>query len=369
LFIPEIRYTKATERSSRVREALGNKYKVYAIDPINKRQQTFGTNRLLQIAEYLYEKIMLVIRSYRVAKLKKIDLIFCEGAPYALVGVIVSRLIRKPCIWDSHGNIIIFCRNFKKSPIYSAVVTLMEKWVGKRVAALITVSEVDKRAYIEMGVEAAKIYIIPISIDLGEISYPGNSDQKLRLRQKLGLPPDKKLLLFFGNIKYAPNSEAVEFINNKLAPVIEKRYDDVEILVIGYTKESPSPPSNPSRIVGFMNFRPNIYDYILASDISIAPLWTAFGVLTKVVDSLACGKPTIVTHLAGIPELVSGQNTMIASNPKEFIEKTLYLLNNQSISEKLGREGRKIVEQHYDWRRCVNQIFEVIEEVHRCSEK
>ena len=93
------------------------------------------------------------------------------------------------------------------------------------------------------------------------------------------------------------------------------------------------------------------------------------GGLTKVVESLAFGKPTVVTHLTGIPELVNGQNTMIASNPKEFIEKTLYLLDNQSISEKLGREGREIVEKHYDWRRYVDRIFEVIEEVHRCSEK
>ncbi|MFZ6019246.1 MAG: glycosyltransferase, partial [Chloroflexota bacterium] len=45
-----------------------------------------------------------------------------------------------------------------------------------------------------------------------------------------------------------------------------------------------------------------------------------------------------------------GQHLLLADSPKDFADSTIRILQNQSLREKIIREGRNLVENVYDWR-------------------
>jgi len=173
------------------------------------------------------------------------------------------------------------------------------------------------------------------------------ADGKDALRQRLGLEKNKRILIFTGRRDYPPNMEAAEWINRALAPAICQRLDNTQILMTG----SGETPESVHSIITFTGFVPNLFKYIHASDIFIAPIEMPSGRLTKVFDALACAIPTVVLASAtnGIPELQDGYNAMIAKDRDEFIEKAVYLLEHPDEAQKIGLRGRKMLEEYYSW--------------------
>jgi glycosyltransferase involved in cell wall biosynthesis len=141
--------------------------------------------------------------------------------------------------------------------------------------------------------------------------------------------------------------EAAEWIIRTLAPALAQRMNDVRILMTGAGKQ----PAATHPVVTLTGFVPDLFEYIHASDVFIAPIEMPSGRLTKAFDSLSCGISTVVLASAtnGIPELVDGENAMIAKDREEFIEKTVYLLENPDVAREIGLRGRKMLEEYYDW--------------------
>ena len=147
------------------------------------------------------------------------------------------------------------------------------------------------------------------------------------------------------------------------APAIAKRFDAV-ILLSG---SGPIPP-HLNEIVRLTGFVPDIYELIAAADICLAPVWRGVGIMTKVIDTMACGKPTVVSRFCtqGIPQLVDGENAMIADTGDEFVEKTIYLLEHPDKAQYIGMKARKTIEEHYNWEKGENKLNEILE---RCLER
>jgi len=75
------------------------------------------------------------------------------------------------------------------------------------------------------------------------------------------------------------------------------------------------------------------------------------------------GKPIVSTSLGceGFEGLASGRELAIADTPKEFARRVIELLDDASRRERLGRAGRRFVEQRYDWRYIVPKFEELYE--------
>jgi glycosyltransferase involved in cell wall biosynthesis len=226
------------------------------------------------------------------------------------------------------------------------VTILTAEKIVKRFAVMnIVLSEADKRAFIQNGTPPNRLATIPRPADLtlaDEIV-----DNKETLREKLGLEKKKKIAIFTGRREYPPNMEAAEWIVRELAPAIAKKLDNVQILMTGAGKK----PAATHPIVTFTGLVPNLFEYIHASDICIAPIEMPSGRLTKAFDSLSCSTPTVVLTSAtnGIPELVDGDNAIIARDRNNFIEKTIYFLEHPTEAGEIGLRGRKMMEEYYGW--------------------
>jgi glycosyltransferase involved in cell wall biosynthesis len=77
------------------------------------------------------------------------------------------------------------------------------------------------------------------------------------------------------------------------------------------------------------------------------------GLPRSAVQALASAVPVLAYPLDGTPEVVLPDITGFlceVENIDEIVQKTLLLLQNQELRQKLGSNGRRLVRQLFDWR-------------------
>jgi glycosyltransferase involved in cell wall biosynthesis len=98
--------------------------------------------------------------------------------------------------------------------------------------------------------------------------------------------------------------------------------------------------------------------YYSSSDIVLLPsLSENFPVVA--LEAMSSGKPIIASRVGGIPELVSNNENGILVSPgnvEQLVGALLRLLENQSLRNRLGNMGRKLVEEEYDWKK-IGQLY------------
>lgn len=150
-------------------------------------------------------------------------------------------------------------------------------------------------------------------------------------------------IVFMGLLEYEPNLDAVNTICQVIAPHFE---NNVKFLIIGKNPPKIRKPEN----VSFLGYVEDIKGPVLQSDICIAPLRYGSGTRLKILEYLAMGKPVISTSKGaeGI-EYTNGENIIIEDNFDLFTGRIHDLLNNHSMRDQLGTNGRELVRKKYDW--------------------
>ena len=72
-------------------------------------------------------------------------------------------------------------------------------------------------------------------------------------------------------------------------------------------------------------------------------------------------KPVIATNVGGIPELMNNEKTgflVEKGNVKQLEEKIEMLLNDNQKSKTMGIEGRKFIQQNFEWDIIVKKFLE-----------
>ena len=354
LFLPSVQEDATSDRSPALLRMLRRRHEVVGLpfpwDPYLYDPRRSKPARYLL---YVLDKLLAGIRGVRVARDRGVDLAFCETPHHALVGLGIARLLGLPCVWDSHGNALLFARSVGKGPLYTFLSSRLDRFLGRRVDLLITVTERDAAAYEAMGVPRSRIRVVPTSVDVDQVD----------LRAGLGepVPPwdGRKTLLFFGSFAYEPNRRALEFINRRLAPFLERERIPCEIRIAG--RDVPRTAMHPTvRRLGFVE---NLHAWIRASDLCIVPVWTGVGILTKVVDIMATGTPAVLSGFAtaGIPEIRYGVHALVASTEDAFCAAVAHALRHPAEMRVMARNARGLVEARYDWRVQEPRLEEMLE--------
>lgn len=117
-------------------------------------------------------------------------------------------------------------------------------------------------------------------------------------------------------------------------------------------------------------FRTNPTDTELAEMYSdaTAVLFTAinedYGIVP--LEGMASYKPVISVNEGGPKEtIVDGKTGFLVNSPKEMAEKMRFIVENESLAEKMGKEGRKRVERHYSWKSFFGKFDAIAREVGR----
>jgi glycosyltransferase involved in cell wall biosynthesis len=90
--------------------------------------------------------------------------------------------------------------------------------------------------------------------------------------------------------------------------------------------------------------------------VAYAPYNEPFGLVP--LEAMACGKPVVGIREGGIKETVIDNCTgfLVDRDPKKFAEAVQTLMNNSSLADSFGRNGREQVLEKWSWEKSVSNL-------------
>jgi glycosyltransferase involved in cell wall biosynthesis len=277
--------------------------------------------------------------AYGLRHRRSVSIVFCENT-HIVLGAILAKVIGKPCLWDVEGEDILYLTAWEKPLVFKALILTAHGLASRLVDLLLVPCDEDRAGYVSRGHNPERVITVPLSLDFSTLSV---REEKETLRHKLGLIDSRTLLIYTGHRTEPPYREGAEWICNELAPALSREADGWRILLTGRGRLFEGHSS-----ITFTGFVPNVFEYIAASDICLAPIWRETGTPGKLVEYMALAKPIVTTSLVrGFPYLVDGVNAMIARTKEEFVRKVLFLIQHPQIGTLIGAKAREAAIQHH----------------------
>lgn len=249
------------------------------------------------------------------------------------------------------------------------VVRGLEGWACRAADRVVALSKVDRDFMIDLyDVPLERFSLIPHGVDPDLFDY--RPEGAVAARQKLGLGPDVPVLTFVGKLDYIPNVRAVDYIADRIAPAVWERHPQARFVIIGQGSDAETRPSEERLIYpGFVDarasVRPNLSDYLSASDVVLVPLDSGSGTRLKILEAAANARPVVSTHIgAEGQDFVDGEEILLTDEVDDsFIAATLHLLADVEFAQRLGRAARARVMAQYSWQAQVQKMEKVYEEL------
>lgn len=107
----------------------------------------------------------------------------------------------------------------------------------------------------------------------------------------------------------------------------------------------------------YFGHQKNVNEILNIADLLVLPsLREGFGV--SVIEAASLEKATIVSDIDGLRDTVIDQKTGLlfkANDTDDFIRKITFLLDNKTISKKMGKKARENVLKKYERKTVINQ--------------
>lgn len=249
-----------------------------------------------------------------------------------------------------------------------ASVSLYNKYFLNKVLSYADVIISPSKYYIHesrfLGKYKDKIVVISNGINLEDfkISY-----SKEECRKKLNLSPQDKMVLFLGGLT---PYKGPDVLVRAMAKII-KYIPDARLVLVGSGKMRGELEESARKLgvrnhVEFAGFVTEDIKplYYRAADVFVLPSTMnkeIFGIVN--LEAMACSVPIVASKIGGVPDVVKeGENGLLVS-PKDseaLAEAIIYLLENEEVRSKMGKNGRKKVED-YSWEKIADETEKLYE--------
>ncbi len=169
-------------------------------------------------------------------------------------------------------------------------------------------------------------------------------------------------IIFSGNMGYAPNVDAAEFIVKQIFPKLRKEFPSLRLVLCG---------ANPSlRVIALKRegvtitgWVESMAHYYARSRIFLAPMQIGTGLQNKLLEAMAMKLPCVTSPLAGKPleGVVEGKEIMICNSVIGYIDAIRLLLTNPEKYAELSENGYHFVKQNYSWETTTHKLMKIIE--------
>lgn len=295
---------------------------------------------------------------------EKFDVIQCEGLEMAPFVLAHSARLTARLVLDEHNAEFLMQRRifeqdwqsgWKRRPaaLYSWLQTRRlqsyERHALETFGRAIAVSEPDRAALAALGPTSKPIAIIPNGIDLAEFSPDDSREEQ----------PDS--LVFTGTMDFRPNVDAVSWFAKEVWPQVIAKKPAAQFFIVG---RRPAPAVVALKNLPGTHVTGTVVDakpYVRQSALYIVPMRMGGGVRFKVLEAMAMGKAIVTTRMGadGI-DLTGGQEAVVADTAGDFAAEILELLDDPARRRELAKQGRRFVEENFDWRKITPLLDEVL---------
>ena len=156
-------------------------------------------------------------------------------------------------------------------------------------------------------------------------------------------------IVFTGNMSYAPNVNAAEYLAGEIMPLVWKALPDAKLYLAGATPD-PKVKKVASERIFVSGWLDDIRDAYAQSRVFIAPMRIGTGLQNKLLEAMSMGLPAITTPLANASlGAKPGEEILIGSNAEEMAQHIITLLTDKDKAEQIAQAGFDFTNRVYDW--------------------
>lgn len=206
--------------------------------------------------------------------------------------------------------------------------------------SVLTVSEVDRDALTEVAGDKPKFTVIPIAVDTDEVAPVERA-------------VDANRIVHIGTMFWPPNVDGILWFTREVLPIIRAEKPDVGFDIIG--AKPPQEILNLGEVDPLINVTGYVEDttpYQEKTGVLIVPVRAGGGMRVKILNALSQALPMVTTTIGceGIA-VEHGKHLLIADTPQEFAEAVIRLLDDRDAGQRLGENGRLLIQEQYDYRK------------------
>jgi len=165
-------------------------------------------------------------------------------------------------------------------------------------------------------------------------------------------------IVFVGNMGYAPNIDAAQFLCKEILPLIKKEIPSVKILLAG-AEPTLLVQNLQSESVVVSGWLKDIRTAYSESNIFIAPMRIGTGLQNKLLEAMAMNKACITTPLANKALKAPKDSIRIGFSAQELATECILLLRNNKLNHKQATQGRNFVKEAYQWSKTTDELTKI----------
>jgi len=316
-------------------------------------------------------KVLHPITMWRVFKAgfkQDCDVYHCHEPGSLFVCAILKVLRGKKLIYDAHEH---YASLIASNTIFPRILRGSVEWVSFG---------------IELTLGRFADYIIVVRGDLETTFKKVNKNVKIiYVCPDLSFFPLTKanredLVIYEGAVDIAKRGLDV-FLTSLL--LVSKKIEHIKYLVVGTIPEDDLSFSTEYlnrknladrfEYTGWVNYD-TVFDYLRRAKIGVILLQPVYynnimGIPNKLFDCMAAGIPVVASKFPNITEIVEESNCGMLvdpTDPQEVTDAIIYLMEHPKEAEEMGSNGRRAVEEKYNWENMERELLQIYAELDGC---
>lgn len=285
---------------------------------------------------------------------KKVDVVHVHDAFYmsSFFAAVCARWYRKPVVLMQHVEMIAHPSSlvmFLQKVVYATTGAYLFNVSSK----ILTLNDRVERFLAERGVPQHKLVAFLNGVDT-DLFYPATTEEKQVLKEKLGLAPDKKTLLFVG--RFVPKKGF-----QKLLGIHDARY---QMVFCGGAKPEHAP--DHAVFLGSMSHADTAQAY-RAADAFVLPS-VGEGFPLSVQEAMASGLPVITTNDSGYARYGFNHDLIrLIDNPTtQSVEVAINdLVSDPEHMKAMSRYSREYALAHFSWAKVIGTLIDIYKDARK----
>ncbi len=328
--------------------------------PFRSRHET-GPSRSKLILDTL-----LAFKSLTVALAFKPHIIHAHLHEGALIGGVLSGLLRVPLVFDFQGSLtsemadhqFLAARGFLFS-----LARALESWINRLPQKIFTSSENARRLLThDFTIDESRVMLLHDCVHAETFTQVATDD----LRARLNLPRERKLVVYIGLLApYRGTDVLLESARQLFA-----RGVDAHFIIVGFPNiehyQAMARDLGIDARVNFVGRVPyeDVPTWLSLGDVVVEPKMSATEAAGKVLNYMAIGLPVVAFDIPVMREYLGDLGVYAPlGDATEFANQIEMLLNDPARAQELGRALRERVIEKFSWTRAGKEIEKIYSEL------
>jgi glycosyltransferase involved in cell wall biosynthesis len=266
------------------------------------------------------------------------DVLLVHYKKEQLMALMLPKRLRATVVWAEWGPVPYPLRRGLPRRAYLAA--------ARRTALVLAISEGTRRSVIEVGVDPAKVVVVPNVLRTEEISYTGQG--RARVRAELGIPSDAFVVGCISRFHPKKRNDVV------VRAVTELEDPRVHLILAGdgetegELRELAAPLGERAHFISTPGSE--VPDVLSAFDVSVFCPSPTEGAPRAVILGMLASRPCLSTGAEGVSDLITpefGGITSPENDPASLREMLVRYIDDPGRIEREGRAARAYAERTY----------------------